>query len=91
VCHFYAWLRLTCAEAALRDFAEAVAWSRRACELTQWQQPHCLDTLAAAHAARGEFAEAAKYQEQAVNLLPPEHQADYHSRLEFYRQRRRAG
>src|SRR5207237_7457363 len=43
VCNFYAWLRLACEQAELRDADEAVTWATRACELTRWHQPHCLD------------------------------------------------
>jgi tetratricopeptide (TPR) repeat protein len=85
VCNFYAWLRLACDAVELRDADEAVTWATRACELTRWRRPHCLDTLAAAHAARGEFAQAVTRQQQAVDLLPPEQQGDFRVRLESYR------
>ncbi len=41
----------------------------RACELTQWRDPDCLDTLAAACAEVGDFASAIKWQTQAVKLV----------------------
>lgn len=50
----------------LRDLDKALTWSRRACEATGWQMADCLDTHAAVLAARGDFAEARKWQQQAV-------------------------
>jgi tetratricopeptide (TPR) repeat protein len=54
VCGYYAWLRLTSAETKYRDLNEALAWAMRACELTQNQEPHYRDLLAAVRTARGE-------------------------------------
>lgn len=47
-----------------------------------------LDTLAAAYAAAGRFAEAARQEEQALRVAAPSRQADYARRLEAYRQER---
>ena len=44
-----------CPEAKYRDGQRAVESATRACELTVWQQPGCLDTLAAAYAEAGDF------------------------------------
>ena len=60
----------------------------RACELTDWQDPTCLDTLAAASAECGEFDAAVRWQEKALSLAPPELVAEYTARLSLYRQGR---
>jgi protein O-mannosyl-transferase len=76
----------TCPEARYRDGKEAVESATRACALTGWNQPACLDTLAAASAEAGDFGAAAAWQEKAIGLLHDEHKKDdYRSRLALYR------
>jgi len=53
-----AWLLATAPDARLRDGARAVEDARRACDLTDYQVAHALDTLAAAHAEAGEYSQA---------------------------------
>ncbi len=61
---------LACAtEAPLHDGAEAIRLATRAAELTGWQQPAVLDTLAAANAEAGRFEEAVKVLRAAIELL----------------------
>ena len=61
-----AWIRATHRDPAVRDGAEAVRLAQRACELTGFQQPDCLDTLAAAYAEKGDFAAAERLARQAL-------------------------
>lgn len=63
-----AWLRATCSEGKFRDGAEAVRDARRACELTAWGDPDCIDNLAAAYAENGQFDEAGRWQSKALEF-----------------------
>lgn len=63
-----AWLRATCPEASVRDGREAVRVGTKACEMTRWKDSSRIDTLAAAYAEIGEFAQAVKLQQQALQL-----------------------
>ena len=61
---------LACAtDSSVRNGAEAVRLATRAAELTAWQQPAVLETLAAAHAETGQFEEAVKLIQNAIALL----------------------
>jgi tetratricopeptide (TPR) repeat protein len=64
-----AWLLATCPEDKIRNGEQAVASAFRACELTEWKEPHCLMTLAAACSEARDFDGAVKWQEKAVELL----------------------
>jgi tetratricopeptide (TPR) repeat protein len=66
--HMRAWLRATNPDAAVRDGALAAADARRACELTHWGNGDYIDTLAAAEAECGRFAEAIRYENQALGI-----------------------
>jgi len=61
-----AWLLATCPVEMIRNGPEAVALARRACELTGFREPVPLNTLAAALAETGRFAEAAQTCARAV-------------------------
>ncbi|HUA65684.1 MAG TPA: acyltransferase family protein [Alphaproteobacteria bacterium] len=53
-----AWVLATAPDAGLRDGNAAVVLATRACELTQYQEPVFLGTLAAAEAEAGDFQNA---------------------------------
>ncbi len=56
-------------EARFRNGKLAVELATRACELTRWQDPDCLDTLAAACAETDDYDAAIKWQSQAIKLI----------------------
>ena len=63
-----AWILATHPEPQLRDGAEAVRLAERACELTHYESPATLDTLGAAYAEAGQFDQAVKTAQQAIQL-----------------------
>lgn len=80
-----AWLLAVCPDEALRDGTRAVALAQKAVGLQR--SPAHLDTLAAAQARSGQYAEAVKSQEEALGLLAPasKARAGYEQRLALYR------
>lgn len=62
-----AWLRATRPDPRVRDAAAALRDATRACELTNCKDPDCVDTLAAACAAAGQFDRAVEYEKQALS------------------------
>ena len=63
-----AWILATSPEASLRNGVEAVELAQRAVELSGGQEPAILDTLAAAYAEAGRFAEAVQTAQKAAKL-----------------------
>ena len=89
-----AWLLATCKDAQFRDGKKALEYALKAAE--QPESPwYCLDTLAAAYAADGQFGPAAETQERAIKALrlvaagaPSDKQknlSDMESRLGLYK------
>ena len=62
-----AWILATSPQDALRNAPRAKELALTACELTRYQEPNFVDTLAAAHAEAGEFAEAIRLQQKALD------------------------
>ena len=69
-----AWLRATCPEAPFRNGARAIELARRAIELSGGRNPNHFDTLAAAYAEAGRFAEAVRTAEKALELATQQNQ-----------------
>ena len=63
-----AWILATNPNPSFRNGAEAVELARHAVKLTAAQDPRLLDTLAAAYAEAGRFAEAVQAAQQAIDL-----------------------
>ena len=63
--------------------------AKKACELTSWKEPKCLDTLAAAYAETGAFDKAVTWEQKAIESSSKD--ADlkgFQERLELYKQKR---
>jgi len=63
-----AWILATSKDVKLQNPNDVVKLAVRACELTEYNQPEFMDTLAAAYAVAGRFSEAIETAEKAINL-----------------------
>ena len=63
-----AWTLATNPNASVRDGAEAVELAQRAVKLSGGREPAILDTLAAAYAEAGRFADAVQTAQKAIDL-----------------------
>ncbi len=64
----FAWVLATSPDDKLRDGKRSVEMGLKACQLTQYEQPHILSTLAAGYAESGDFDNAQKWSAKAVEL-----------------------
>lgn len=67
----------------MRDAAQAVQLAKRCCDLTGYDRPPTLDTLAAAYAESNQFDEAIQWLNKAIKLTPLADQAELKKRLEL--------
>lgn len=81
----FAWVLATSPDEHLRNGKRSVELALRACELTEYKQPHILSTLAAGYAESKDFEQAKHWSQKAVEL-GQEHQdlAQLKSELESY-------
>jgi Flp pilus assembly protein TadD len=79
-----AWILATSDDDSLRNGKQALQLARRCAKATGHEQAGALDTLAAAFAETGDFAEAVRWQTQAVELAQQPEKAELRSRLELY-------
>jgi tetratricopeptide (TPR) repeat protein len=83
-----AWVLATAPEPSMRNGAKAIEYATKACQMTDGKDPDKLETLAAAYAESGNFDEAIKWQNKAIDLTSPTLLPtlnDRRTRLEFYR------
>jgi tetratricopeptide (TPR) repeat protein len=83
-----AWLLATAKTPGFRNGRKAVELALKACELSDWRNAEYLDTLAAAYARVGDFDNAVKWQEKALESSKLAGTSDFQQRLNFYRERK---
>jgi len=83
-----AWLLATVEVSGLRNGKRAVELALKACDLSEWKNPNYLDTLAAAYARLGDFGNATKWQEKALQLYEEGKEIEAQERLNLYREHR---
>ncbi len=81
----FAWVLATSPKDELRNGRRALEMAERACKLTDYRQAHILSTLAAAYAEIGDFDNARKWSEKAVELGSDDQKAALRKELETYR------
>ncbi|MCC9606364.1 tetratricopeptide repeat protein [Blastopirellula sp. JC732] len=62
-----AWVLATSPDDSLRNGERSLELAKKACDLTNYEAPHILSTLAAAYAETGNFDEAKKWAQKAVD------------------------
>jgi tetratricopeptide (TPR) repeat protein len=86
-----AWLLATSPNGRVRNGRRAISFAQKSCSLTNWGNAFSIDTLAAAYAATGDFSQAVKFQQRAIDTLDSKDQAvqlaGMKSRLELYANR----
>ena len=83
-----AWLRTVSTDATLHNPALALADAHQACRLNYWKKANFIETRAAASAANGNFDEAIRFQEKAMESgkLSGTEIKDAEDRLSRYKQ-----
>jgi Flp pilus assembly protein TadD len=84
-----AWFLVASGETTIHNTDKAIRLAQRACELTNYKEPHTLDTLAVAYAAAGDFSKAIETAEKALELCQSPEQntlkEEIESRLVLYK------
>ena len=79
-----AWILATCPDPTVRNGPQAVGLAERAARLSAPDDPTLLDTLAAAYAEAGRFAEAVRTAERAAALATQPLAATLRARVALY-------
>ncbi len=80
-----AWLLATTKEARIRDGEKALGLAIKACQLTNFENPYYLGTMAAAYARTGDFDNAIGWQEKALDLHKTDQKREAQRLLDLYR------
>jgi tetratricopeptide (TPR) repeat protein len=80
-----AWVLATSPDSDVRNGKRAVELATKACELTEYDKPHILSTLAAAFAENGDFETAIEWSQKAVDMDDSEQEEQLIKELASYR------
>jgi tetratricopeptide (TPR) repeat protein len=85
-----AWVLATSPEDSVRNADRSIELGLKACELTNYQKPHILSTLAAGYAEKGDWETAKKWSSKAVELGAKDNEIDEQLKkeLESYEQKK---
>jgi serine/threonine-protein kinase len=87
--NYLAWVWCTAPDPNVRNGRRALECATRACELTEWQTPGFVDTLAAANAELGQWSEAIRWAEKAAELATDDRsRREYESRVNLFEERK---
>ena len=87
--NYLAWIWCTAPDPNVRNGRRALECATRANELTEFENPGFLDTLAAAHAELGQFQEAMEWEGKAIELAEDEDtREEYATRIDQYGERK---
>lgn len=84
----FAWVLATSPDDGVRNADKSIELGLKACELTKYEKPHILSTLAAGYAEKGDWENAKKWSAKAVELGSKEADIDdqLKKELESYKQ-----
>jgi tetratricopeptide (TPR) repeat protein len=77
-----AWLLASSDKITVRNPDKAVKFARRACELTNYNKPEILDTLAVSYAAAGDFDKAVETAQKALELCRLDEQQELKGQIQ---------
>ena len=82
--NYLAWILATCSDPAVVNGPRAVGHAERCNELTDWEKPGLIDTLATSYAAAGRFEDAVKWARIAVEKATADSREEFERRLALF-------
>jgi tetratricopeptide (TPR) repeat protein len=83
-----AWVLATSETESLRDADRSIKLGTKACELTKYEKPHILSTLASGYAEKGDWENAIKWSTKAVELGEGEVKENLQKELDSYKMKK---
>lgn len=83
-----AWVLSTSTDDSVRNAKRSIELGQKACELTKYEKPHILSTLASGYAEAGDWENAVKWSEKAVAAAKEDVKEQLQKELESYKQKK---
>jgi tetratricopeptide (TPR) repeat protein len=83
-----AWVLATSETESVRDAERSIKLGTKACELTKFEKPHILSTLASGYAEKGDWENAIKWSTKAVELGEGEMKEQLQKELDSYKMKK---